>query len=62
MTEHAQCDTNPVTLSAGVIRGAERGCCLDLWLSDRQGKVCTDKLKATPAGVTRLPRGSLSAG
>lgn len=45
MTEHAQCGTDPVTLSAGVIRGAERGCCLDLWVSDRKEKVCTDKLK-----------------
>lgn len=45
MTEHAQCGTNPVTLSVGVIRGAKRGCCLDLWVSDRTGKVCKDKLK-----------------
>lgn len=45
MTEHAQCGTNPVTLSAGVIREAERGCCLDLRLSDRKEKVFTDKLK-----------------
>lgn len=45
MTEHAQCGTNPVTLSAGVIREAERGCCLDLWVSDRKEKVWTDKLK-----------------
>lgn len=43
MTEHAQCGTNPVTLSAGVIRGAERGRCLDLWVSDRKEKVSTDK-------------------
>ena len=45
MTEHAQCGTNPVTLSAGAIRGAERGCCLDLRVSDRKEKVCSDKLK-----------------
>lgn len=45
MTEHAQCGTNPVTLSAGVIRGAERGRCLDLRVSDRKEKVCADKLK-----------------
>lgn len=62
MTEHAQSGTNPVTLSAGVIRGAERGCCLDLWVSDRKEKVCTDKLKATLARVTRPSWDSLSAG
>lgn len=45
MTEHAQCGTNPVTLSAGVIRGAEKDCCLNLWVSDRKEKVCMDKLK-----------------
>lgn len=28
-------------------------------MSDRQEKVCTDKLKATPARVTRLPWGAL---
>lgn len=37
MTEHAQSGTNPLTLSAGEIRVAERGCCLDLWVSDRKG-------------------------
>lgn len=61
MTEHAQSGTNPVTLSAGVIRGAEKGCCLDLRVSDREEKVCTDKLKATLVRVTRLSRDSLSA-
>lgn len=39
MTEHAQCGTNLVTLSARVIRGAERGRCLDLRVTDREEKV-----------------------
>lgn len=30
MTEHAQSGANPVTPSAGEIRAAEKGCCLDL--------------------------------
>lgn len=30
MTEHAQSGANPVTPSAGKIRAAEKGCCLDL--------------------------------
>lgn len=62
MTEHAQSASNPLTPSAAAIRGAEKGCCLDLWVSDRTEKVCTDKLKATPAGVTRPSWESLSAG
>lgn len=62
MTEHAQSATNPVTLSVGAIRGAERGCCLDSWVSDREERVCTDKLKATLARVTRVSWDSVSAG
>ena len=63
MTEHAQCGSNPVTLSVGVIRGAERGCCLDLRVSDREEKVRTDKLKeATLAGATRPSWDSVSTG
>lgn len=45
ITEHAQCGANPVTLSVSVIRGAERACCLDLWVSDRKEKVGTNQLK-----------------
>lgn len=59
MTEHAQCGTNPVTLSVGVIRGAERVCCLDLWVSDREEKVRMDKLKQQRWLEWQDPRGTL---
>lgn len=45
ITEHAQCGANLVTLSVGVIRGAERGCCLDLRVSDRKKRVYVNLLK-----------------
>lgn len=45
ITEHAQCGANPVILSVSVIRGAERACCLDPWVSDRKEKVRTNQFK-----------------
>ena len=63
MTEHAQCGAGPLTLSVDMIRGAERGCCLDLWVSDRENSVSTDSSKpAWLVRVTRFPWGFLFMG
>lgn len=39
MAGHAQCGSDPATPSSGVIREVERGCCLGVWVSDREKRL-----------------------